>query len=83
MAFKAKDSVNRIGLYSNAGQATATTLKEVALIDGVEWSGLGDPWVDGTTVGIYGNRLIPSAHNAILLWNGATGGESFVNPGTG
>ena len=71
------------GIYSNVGQFGPLDLVEVAAVDGQEWSGLGSPWVDGDVVALRGNRLIPTAHTTVLLWDGWTSSESFVDGGSG
>ena len=71
------------GVYSNAGQFRPQDLAEVAVVDNQEWSGLGSPWVDGDVVALRGNRLVPTAHTTVLLWDGWTLSESFVDGGAG
>jgi hypothetical protein len=71
------------GVYSNVGQYDARDVVEVAVVDNAEWSGLGNPWVDGDMVALRGNRLVPTSHTTVLLWDGWTLSESFVDGGTG
>ena len=70
------------GLYSNVGQSSASTLREVALVDGYDWSSKGDPYIDGGKVSMRGYRPSMNA-TTVLVWNGATGSEQFVTPGAG
>ncbi len=71
------------GVYSNVGQFDPQNLVEVAVVDGQVWSGLGNPWVDGDIVALRGNRLVPTTHTTVLLWDGWTLSESFVDAGAG
>ena len=83
VAFKAINQYNEMGLYSNVGQASASHLAEIAVIDGVQWASGGDPWVDGDTVAMYGEYLVPSSSYRILKWNGVSGTMEFLDPGAG
>jgi hypothetical protein len=69
-----------MGVYTNVGQSSPSSLVEVAVADGDEWSVVSDPWVDGNVVAMRGQRQIPDQHYAIMLWDGT---ESFVDPGNG
>lgn len=76
-AFIASYALGKEGVYANVGGV----LSEIAKV-GTEWSQFGDPWIDGNTVAIQGNRLTPApASKQILLWN--NGVKSLVNPGIG
>lgn len=83
VAFMAYNSSYDLGLFSNVGQTTPNDLAKIIMIDDNEWSVGGDPWVDGNTVAMYGNRLIPTQHYTTLLWDGSNLSTSFVDPGTG
>ena len=83
VAFKAINQFNDQGLYSNVGQASPADLVEIAVIDGVEWAAGGYPWVDGDVVAMTGERLIPSLHDTILLWDGPSQDMDFIDPGAG
>jgi hypothetical protein len=63
------------GVYSNVGQASAGSLVEVAVADGIEWSLVSDPWVT-VPVTLRGRRLIP-ANTTRSWWEGADG---FLSP---
>ena len=83
VVFKALNEFDELGLYSNVGQSSAADLVEVAVIDGIEWGVGGEPWVDGDTVAMYGQRLNPSMHYTQLIWDGRNGSLDFVDPESG
>mgnify|MGYP001822656314 FL=1 len=70
------------GVYSNVGQASASTLVEVAEIGGIEWDSMGDPYVDGTVISMRG---LPAGQSAteIWSWDGSDQSRTYVDPGTG
>jgi len=83
VAFMALNQFGEQGLYSNVGQASPADLAEIAVIDGVEWAAGGSPWVDGDVVGMTGERLIPSLHDTILLWDGPSQSKNYIDLGAG
>ena len=56
VAFRASGQTTGEALYNNVGQAAPSELVKVAAIDGVDWSAGGDPWIDGNTIAMWGER---------------------------
>ena len=82
VAFTANTSSTAVlwGLYSNVGQAAASNLVKVALVDGVDWSSKGDAYIDGNIISMRGKK---NNLTTILRWDGATNSSTFIDPGTG
>ena len=85
VAFRADISASSalVGVYSNVGQANASDLVEVAVADGSDWSMVGEPWVDGDVVAMWGRRLVPEERNTTLLWVGADRSTAYIEASAG